>query len=148
VPEFVEVGSPTDDEVHALLQAITTRLMKMLTRRGVLVEDMGQTYMAEPDADGQESRTPRPRPARPATVSLRLGKVGLTQQQSRNTAITAAMALLGSIRGLEDVAARGLPPLFEGTTRHLGGSNWNEGLPLHMRIGHHRGHKLPRWWPH
>jgi hypothetical protein len=37
VPEFVEVGSPTDDEVHALLQAIITRLMKLLTRRGVLV---------------------------------------------------------------------------------------------------------------
>lgn len=35
--EFVEVGSPTDDEVQALLQAITTRLMKMLTRRSVLV---------------------------------------------------------------------------------------------------------------
>jgi hypothetical protein len=31
--------------------------MKMLTRRGVLVEDMGQTYLAEPDADGQEART-------------------------------------------------------------------------------------------
>ena len=30
VPEFVEVGSPTDDEVHALLQSVITRLMKML----------------------------------------------------------------------------------------------------------------------
>jgi hypothetical protein len=29
VPQFVEAGSPTDDEVHALLQAIITRLMKM-----------------------------------------------------------------------------------------------------------------------
>jgi predicted transcriptional regulator len=28
VPQFVEAGSPTDDEVHALLQAIITRLMK------------------------------------------------------------------------------------------------------------------------
>jgi hypothetical protein len=42
VPEFVEVGAPTGDEVHALLQTIITRLMKLLTRRGVLVEDTGQ----------------------------------------------------------------------------------------------------------
>ena len=33
--------------------------MKMLTRRGVLVEDMGQTYLAEPNADGEEGRTLR-----------------------------------------------------------------------------------------
>jgi hypothetical protein len=32
----------------------------MLTRRGVLVADMGQTYLAEPDADGEEARTLRP----------------------------------------------------------------------------------------
>jgi hypothetical protein len=30
--------------------------MKMLTRQGVLIEDMGQTYLAEPDADGDEVR--------------------------------------------------------------------------------------------
>jgi len=51
---------PTDDELHALLQTVITRLMKMLTRRGVLVEDMGRTYLAEPDADGEEARTLRP----------------------------------------------------------------------------------------
>jgi len=60
VPEFVEVGSPTDDEVRALLQTLIARLMKMLTRRDVLVEDTGQTYLAEPDADGEEARTLRP----------------------------------------------------------------------------------------
>jgi hypothetical protein len=56
---FVEAGSPTDDEVHALPQTLIARLMKMLTRRGVLVEDMGQTGLAEPDADGEEARTLR-----------------------------------------------------------------------------------------
>jgi hypothetical protein len=56
VPEFVEGGSPTDDEVHALLRTIITRLTKMLTRRGVLFEDMGQAYLAEPDTDGEEAR--------------------------------------------------------------------------------------------
>jgi hypothetical protein len=32
-----------DDELHALLQTVITRLMKMLTRPGVLIEEMGQT---------------------------------------------------------------------------------------------------------
>ena len=44
-PAFIEADAPTDDELHALLQTVIARLMKMLTRRGVLVEDMGQTYL-------------------------------------------------------------------------------------------------------
>jgi hypothetical protein len=58
-PGFVEAAAPTDDEVHALLQAVIARLMKMQMRRGVLVEEMGQTYLAEPDADGEQARTLR-----------------------------------------------------------------------------------------
>jgi hypothetical protein len=59
-PIFVEAAAPSDDELHALLQTIITRLLKMLMRRGVLVEDTGQTYLAEPDGDGEEARTLRP----------------------------------------------------------------------------------------
>ncbi len=73
VPEFVEAGSPTDDEVPALLQAIITGLMKMLTRRGVLVEEMGQTWLAEPDADGEEARTLRPLQAAAITYRIAFG---------------------------------------------------------------------------
>ncbi|HEY6356492.1 MAG TPA: transposase [Burkholderiaceae bacterium] len=69
-PTFVEVSAPTDDELHALLQTIITRLMKMLTRRGALVEDMGQTYLAEPDPDGEEARTLRPLQA--AAIAYRI----------------------------------------------------------------------------
>lgn len=59
VPEFVEVGSPTDDEVHVLLQAIIPRLMKMLTRRGVLVEEaVGRAGAAAEAASHQISRRP------------------------------------------------------------------------------------------
>ncbi len=71
--EFVEVGSPTDDEVHALLQTLIARRMKLLTRRDVLVEDMGQTYLAEPDADGEEARTLRPLQAAAITYRIALG---------------------------------------------------------------------------
>jgi hypothetical protein len=34
--------------------------MKLLTRRGALVEQMGYTYLAEPGANGDEARTLRP----------------------------------------------------------------------------------------
>ena len=56
VPDFIEVDAPSDEELHALLHAVIARLMEMLTRRGVLIEEMGQIYLAEPDADGQEAR--------------------------------------------------------------------------------------------
>jgi hypothetical protein len=70
VPAFVEAEAPTEDELHALLQTVITRLMKMLTRQGVLVEDMGQTYVAEPDADGDEARTLRPLQAAAGTYRI------------------------------------------------------------------------------
>jgi hypothetical protein len=34
--------------------------MKMLTRRGLLVEEMGQTWLADPNAEGYEARARRP----------------------------------------------------------------------------------------
>jgi len=73
VPSFVEVDAPTDDELHALLQTLITRLMKLLTRRGALVEDMGETYLAEPDADGDEARTLRPLQAAAVTYRIAFG---------------------------------------------------------------------------
>ena len=38
---FVEVPAPTDEALQALLHKIFARLMKPLTRRGVLVEEEG-----------------------------------------------------------------------------------------------------------
>jgi hypothetical protein len=59
--------------VHALLQTLIAQLMKMLTRRGVLVQDMGQTWLAEPDADGEEARTLRPLQAAAITYRIAFG---------------------------------------------------------------------------
>jgi hypothetical protein len=73
VPSFVEAGEPTDDKLHALLRRLITRLMKMLTPRGVLVEDMDQTYLTEPDAVGDEARTLRPRRAAAITCRVAFG---------------------------------------------------------------------------
>jgi hypothetical protein len=73
VPGFIEAGAPTDEELHALLRTVIARLMKTLTRRGVLVEDMGQTWLAEPDADGEEARTLRPLQAAAVTYRIAFG---------------------------------------------------------------------------
>jgi hypothetical protein len=59
MPAFVEVGTPTDLELHTLLQTHITRPMKLITRRGMIVKEIGQTYLAEPDTDGDEARTLR-----------------------------------------------------------------------------------------
>jgi len=72
-PAFIEADAPTDDELNALLHTVIARLMKMLTRRGVLIEDMGQTYLAEHDADGEEARTLRPLQAAAITYRIAVG---------------------------------------------------------------------------
>jgi len=72
-PSFIEASAPTDEELHALLQTIVARLMKLLTRRGVLVEDMGQTYLASADADGEQARTLRPLQAAAITYRIAFG---------------------------------------------------------------------------
>jgi len=47
--------------------------MKPPARRGVLVEEMGQTCLAKPDADGDEARTLRPLEA--AAITYRIASV-------------------------------------------------------------------------
>ena len=73
VPVFVQASAPTDDELCALLHTVIARLMKMLTRRGVLVEDTGQSWLAEPDAEGEEARTLRPLQAAAITYRIAFG---------------------------------------------------------------------------
>jgi hypothetical protein len=73
VPSFVGVSAPSDDELRVLLQTLINRLMKLLTRRGVLIEEMGQTYLAEADADGDEARTLRSLQAAAVTYRIAFG---------------------------------------------------------------------------
>ncbi len=47
VPVFHEVRAPTREELQALLSKIVLRILKLLTRRGALVEEQGMTYLAE-----------------------------------------------------------------------------------------------------
>ncbi len=44
-PVFGEVPAHSDEKLQAVLHKIITRIMKLLTRRGVLIEEQGQTYV-------------------------------------------------------------------------------------------------------
>jgi|GEM_PF-2894513 len=55
---------------HILRPGTLPGLMRMFTRRGVLVGDMGQTWLAEPAAEGEKARTLRPLQA--AAVAYRI----------------------------------------------------------------------------
>ena len=86
-PEFVEVPAPADETLQAVLQKIITRTMKLLTRRGVLVEEEGSTYMADNDGDSDEVRSLRPLQAAACTYRIafgpRTGQKVLTVQGAR-----------------------------------------------------------------
>ena len=73
VPTFVEVAAPTRDERHALQHTVIARLFKMLTRHGVLIEELGQTLLADPNADGDEAGTLLPLQAAAITYRIAFG---------------------------------------------------------------------------
>lgn len=119
VPGFIEAGAPTDDELDALLHTIIARLMKMLTRRGVLVEDMGRTYPAEPDADGEEARTlrpPRPPPSPRARSRTRanLSRPGRTAPAGRGCSSASLTSTCSTARTAAAGNSRSLPPSSSG----------------------------------
>ena len=74
-PVFVQTDSPTDEELQALLHKIITRLMKLLTRRSVLVEEDegGSRYLADADADSDEARALWPLQAAACTYRIAFG---------------------------------------------------------------------------
>jgi len=72
-PEFVEVPAPTDEELLALRHKIITRLMKLLTCRGVLVEEQGSSYLTDGDADSDDALPLRPLQAAAYTYGIAFG---------------------------------------------------------------------------
>jgi len=56
-----------------VLRKIITRTMKLLTRRGVLVEEESSTYMVDNDGDSDEARTLRPLQAAACTYRIAFG---------------------------------------------------------------------------
>ena len=83
-PVFMEVPAPTDEALQTVLHKIIMRLMKLLTRKGVFVEEQGQTYMTDDAADLDEARALRPLQAAACTYRIafgpRAGQKVLTRQ--------------------------------------------------------------------
>ena len=51
VPVFHAVRAPTAKQLQVLLIRIVKRLMRLLTRKGYLIEEQGMTYLADTDRD-------------------------------------------------------------------------------------------------
>ena len=94
---------------HSVEEHPNSRLMKLLTRRGVLVEDMGQTWLAEPQAEGEEARTLRPLQAAAITYRIafgpRAGQKVLTLRGAVPREATARQPLCADIDGFSLHAA-------------------------------------------
>jgi len=52
---------------------VAVKAQRLLTRRGVLVEEQGQTYVADSDGDSDEARTLRPLQAAACTYRIAFG---------------------------------------------------------------------------
>ena len=136
-PEFVEVPAPTDEALQAVLHKIITRMMKLLTRRGVVVEEEGSTYIADNDGDSDEARVLRPLQAAACryriafgpscghtACTVRNGDSGMARtvpQQARAARLAAARAgrrapmLIQGGPGAGSVAAVGCPRIAPGS---------------------------------
>ena len=84
-------------------------MMKLLARKGVLVEEQGQTYMADDDSDSDEARVLRPLQAAACTYRTafgpRAGQKVLTLQGSMPRDADFKQTLCADIDGLSLHAA-------------------------------------------
>lgn len=107
--EFIEAPSPTDEQVQVVLRTIISRLMKLLTRRGTLVQDRGETYLAAPDESEDEAHTLRPLLAAALTYRIafgpRAGRKVLTLQGAMPREGTTRAPLCAEIDGFSLHAA-------------------------------------------
>ena len=72
-PVFVEVPAPKDEALRALLHKIIGRLMKLLIRRGALVQE-GSGYLADGDANSDDACALRPLHAAACSYRIAFGR--------------------------------------------------------------------------
>ena len=103
LPDFIDADVPIDDELQTPLQTVIARLLKMLTRRGVLVEDTDRSWLAAPDAEGDEARTLRPLQAAAITYrnafGARAGQKALMPRGAMPREVTARQPLCADLDG-------------------------------------------------
>ena len=92
-----------------MLHTIITRTVKLLMRRGALVEEQGSTYMADNDADSDEARALRPLQAAACTYRIafgpRAGQKVLTVQGAMPRELGSKQDLCADIDGFSLHAA-------------------------------------------
>jgi hypothetical protein len=103
------VSAPSDEDLQAVLHKIITRILKLLTRRGALVEEQGETYMADADPDSDDAHTLRPLQAAACTYRIafgpRAGQKVLTVQNAMRRDKGFEQALCANMNGFSLHAA-------------------------------------------
>lgn len=90
-PVFVEVPAPSDEVLRVVPHKIITRMMKLLTWCGALVEDQGSSDMADNDGNSDDSRTLR----RLQAAACTYGSLRTTRGQKVVTVCTRSLASAG-----------------------------------------------------
>jgi Putative transposase len=105
VPVFHEARAPSIAELQALLVKIITRLMRLLTRQGYLIEEQGMSYLAEPDA--HNALTPLQAASCTYRIALgpRAGQKVLSLQSLSNTGERSMSGLCANRHGFSLHAA-------------------------------------------
>jgi hypothetical protein len=67
------LAAPTDETLRAVWHNIITRPKKLLTHRGMLVEEQGQTCVADDDTDSDEACAQRSLQAEACTYRIAFG---------------------------------------------------------------------------
>ncbi len=109
-PVFVAVPAPSDEAVQAVLHKIIHRMMKLLTRQGILVEEQGDTYLADDASDdSDEARALRRLQAAACTYRIaygaRAGQKVLTLQGAKPSATDFKQRLCANLEGFSLHAA-------------------------------------------
>ena len=102
---FHEVRAPTIEQLQDLLDRIITRIMKLLTRQGYLIEEEGMRYLGEIAAD--RALTPLQAAACTYRIALgpRAGQKVLSLQTQPGQAAQSTPALCANAHGFSLHAA-------------------------------------------
>jgi Putative transposase len=107
-PQFVQVAAPTDEEVRAVFNQIIMRMMKLLKRRGALIEEQGETYLAD-DADSDQAHALKRLRAAACTYRIafgpRAGQKVLTLRGTKRSAADFKQNLCANLEGFSLHAA-------------------------------------------
>ena len=102
---FQEARAPSIEELQALLAKIITRILRLLTRQGVLIEERGVRYLAGLEAD--QALTPLQAASRTYRIALgpRAGQKVLSLQTIPAEANTPSPTLCANAHGFSLHAA-------------------------------------------